>query len=80
MIVRFGLNVYPAEMEAVLNAHPALRSAVIGQDRRGNPRWRGSLAPYKRPPQIVLLPEMPLTPAGKVVKSELKFAGFTDTH
>ena len=25
-------------------------------------------------------PEMPLTPAGKVVKSELKFAGFTDTH
>jgi long-chain acyl-CoA synthetase len=32
LIVRFGLNVYPAEIEAVLNAHPAvLRSAVIGR-------------------------------------------------
>ena len=32
LIVRFGLNVYPAEVEAVLNSHPAvLRSAVIGR-------------------------------------------------
>lgn len=32
LIVRFGFNVYPAEVEGVLNAHPAiLRSAVIGQ-------------------------------------------------
>jgi long-chain acyl-CoA synthetase len=32
LIVRFGLNVYPAEVEAVLNAHPAIvRSAVIGR-------------------------------------------------
>ncbi|MGA8763382.1 MAG: class I adenylate-forming enzyme family protein [Candidatus Sulfotelmatobacter sp.] len=32
LIVRFGLNVYPAEVEAVLNAHPAVvRSAVIGR-------------------------------------------------
>jgi acyl-CoA synthetase (AMP-forming)/AMP-acid ligase II len=32
LIVRFGLNVYPAEVEAVLNTHPAvLRSAVIGR-------------------------------------------------
>jgi long-chain acyl-CoA synthetase len=32
MIVRFGFNVYPAEVEAVLNTHPGVaRSAVIGR-------------------------------------------------
>lgn len=32
LIVRFGLNVYPAEVEAVLNAHPGIvRSAVVGR-------------------------------------------------
>lgn len=32
LIVHFGLNVYPAEVEAVLNAHPKVaRSAVIGR-------------------------------------------------
>lgn len=32
LIVRFGLNVYPGEVEAVLNTHPAVvRSAVIGR-------------------------------------------------
>ncbi len=36
LIVRFGFNVYPAEVEAVLNAHPAVaRSAVIGQPVNG---------------------------------------------
>jgi acyl-CoA synthetase (AMP-forming)/AMP-acid ligase II len=36
LIVRFGENVYPAEVEAVLNAHPAvLRSAVIGRTVEG---------------------------------------------
>ncbi|MGC2060464.1 MAG: hypothetical protein WA653_19515, partial [Candidatus Sulfotelmatobacter sp.] len=29
------------------------------------------LAQYKRPSQILLVPEMPLTPTGKVVKAEL---------
>lgn len=32
LIVRFGFNVYPAEVEGVLNAHPEVaRSAVIGR-------------------------------------------------
>jgi long-chain acyl-CoA synthetase len=36
LIVRFGFNVYPAEIEAVLNAHPAVvRSAVIGRPAQG---------------------------------------------
>src|SRR5438094_6631595 len=37
LIVRFGLNVYPAEVEGVLNAHPAVvRSAVIGRPVEGS--------------------------------------------
>jgi acyl-CoA synthetase (AMP-forming)/AMP-acid ligase II len=36
LIIRFGENVYPAEVEAVLNAHPAVvRSAVIGRTVEG---------------------------------------------
>jgi len=36
LIVRFGLNVYPAEVEAVLNFHPGVaRSAVIGRSVEG---------------------------------------------
>jgi acyl-CoA synthetase (AMP-forming)/AMP-acid ligase II len=32
LIVRFGFNVYPAEVEAVLNSHPQItRSAVVGR-------------------------------------------------
>ena len=65
LIVRFGLNVYPAEVEGVLNAHPAVvRSAVIGFASQ-------RLAPYKRPSRITLVSSMPLTPTGKVVKEEL---------
>ena len=37
LIIRFGFNVYPAEVEAVLNAHPAVaQSAVIGRTNQGN--------------------------------------------
>jgi len=36
LIIRFGENVYPAEVEAVLNAHAAvIRSAVIGRTVEG---------------------------------------------
>jgi acyl-CoA synthetase (AMP-forming)/AMP-acid ligase II len=36
LIIRFGFNVYPAEIEGVLNAHPAVaRSAVIGRPAEG---------------------------------------------
>jgi long-chain acyl-CoA synthetase len=36
MIIRFGFNVYPAEIEAVLNGHPkVLRSAVVGRAQSG---------------------------------------------
>jgi long-chain acyl-CoA synthetase len=37
MIIRSGFNVYPAEVEAVLNTHPAVvQSAVIGRAVVGN--------------------------------------------
>src|SRR5215471_11361677 len=36
LIVRFGFNVYPAEVEAAFSAHPAvLRCAVIGRPAKG---------------------------------------------
>lgn len=96
LIIRFGENVYPAEVEAVLNLHPAVvGSAVVGRTVEGAhggeeiiayvqlaPTSAASetdlaqhaarhLAPYKRPSQILLVAEMPLTPTGKVIKSEL---------
>lgn len=96
LIIRFGENVYPAEVEAVLNAHPAVvRSAVIGRTVDGTQGGEEviafvqlsaaaatseaelaqhaaqRLAPYKRPSQILLVPSMPLTPTGKVIKGEL---------
>ena len=37
MIIRSGFNVYPAEVEAVLNSHPAVvQSAVVGKSVPGN--------------------------------------------
>ena len=37
LIIRSGFNVYPAEIEAVLNAHPAvLQSAVVGRPGGGD--------------------------------------------
>ncbi|MFZ0771019.1 MAG: class I adenylate-forming enzyme family protein [Candidatus Sulfotelmatobacter sp.] len=106
LIVHFGENVYPAEVEAVLNAHPAVvRSAVVGRSVEGtecgeeivafvqlSPSSPTSetelaqyaaqhLAPYKRPSQILLVPSMPLTPTGKVIKGELtKMTQFAHTR
>ncbi|HXM23678.1 MAG TPA: class I adenylate-forming enzyme family protein [Terriglobales bacterium] len=96
LIIRFGLNVYPAEVEAVLNAHPGVvRSAVIGRSvggtegdeeivafaqlSPGSPLTATELAehaarhlaPYKQPSQILVVPAMPVTLTGKVVKDEL---------
>lgn len=93
LIVRFGFNVYPAEVEAVMNTHPAVvRSAVIGrtiqkdeevlafvQLQPNSPITAADLAKhaaqrlasYKQPSHIFIVPAMPLTPTGKVMKDEL---------
>lgn len=94
LIVHRGFNVYPAEVEAVLNAHPAvLQSAVVGRSVGGDEEVvafvqplpaadltaddlaeyaASHLAQYKRPAEIRLIPAMPLTPTGKIVKAELQ--------
>ena len=94
LIVHRGFNVYPAEVEAVLNAHPAVvQSAVVGRTVGGDEEVVAFVQPlpdsdltvtdlaeyaalhltqYKRPSQIVLVPGMPLTPTGKIVKADLK--------
>jgi len=93
LIVRFGFNVYPAEVEAVLNAHPGVvQSAVIGRSIEGNEEVVAfvqlipgssvtatdlaeyaarNLSPYKRPSHVLIVPAMPVTPTGKVIKDEL---------
>jgi long-chain acyl-CoA synthetase len=93
LIVRSGFNVYPVDVEAVLNAHPAVfQSAVIGRSVPGDeqvlafvqltPGAQATvgelaayaaqlLALYKRPTEIFLVPAMPVTPTGKIIKSEL---------
>jgi acyl-CoA synthetase (AMP-forming)/AMP-acid ligase II len=92
LIVHRGFNVYPIEVEAVLNAHPAVvRSAVVGRTVDGDEEVIAfvqslpdskmtagdlaeyaalHLAPYKRPSEVVFVSDMPLTPTGKVVKTE----------
>jgi malonyl-CoA/methylmalonyl-CoA synthetase len=94
MIIRSGFNVYPGEVEAVLQAFPAVaRAAVVGQaDAEGNEavlafvelrhgavlddaalqaHLREHLAPYKRPARITVVPEMPVTHSGKLLKRSL---------
>jgi acyl-CoA synthetase (AMP-forming)/AMP-acid ligase II len=93
LIIRFGFNVYPAEVEGVLNGFAGVaRSAVIGiktgdsedvvafvQTSPGSSVTEAlladfaaaNLAPYKRPSKITLLDALPMSPAGKILKSEL---------
>jgi acyl-CoA synthetase (AMP-forming)/AMP-acid ligase II len=93
LIIRFGFNVYPAEIEAVLNAHPAVtQSAVIGQQVGANEEVIAfvqlmpdspitdaeladyaaqNLVSYKRPSKIFMIPAMPASSTGKILKSEL---------
>ena len=93
LIIRSGFNVFPVEVEAVLNAHPAVsQSAVVGRAVHGNEEvvafvelapgasataaeiaahCASTLAPYKRPAEIVILPTLPAAPSGKILKGRL---------
>ena len=94
LIIHSGFNVYPVEVESVLNAHPAVtHSAVVGRPTESNEevvafvelapgasatpdelaRFAAeSLAPYKRPAEIVILPTLPAAASGKILKHRLR--------
>src|SRR5260370_37535486 len=93
MIIRSGFNVYPAEIEAVLNSHKdVVQSAVVGRAVEGNEEVVAfvqlmpgtatnagelmayvapQLTSYKRPSEIVVLPALPATSTGKILKHKL---------
>src|SRR5215469_1745551 len=101
LIIRSGFNVYPAEVEAVLNEHPAVvQSAVIGRSVAGNEQvvayiqllpgstvkpedlmahTARSLAPYKRPSEIIVLDALPAASTGKILKHRLADHRLADT-
>ena len=94
LIIRSGFNVYPVEVETVLNAHPAVtHSAVVGRRVADNeevvafvelaPGSQASVAEllqyaeqrltaYKRPAEIVILPALPASATGKILKQQLR--------
>lgn len=96
LIIKSGFNVYPLEIESVLNAHPfVIHSAVMGRVVNGDEEIHAfvelkaleqsgddaikeylskNLSPYKRPDQIHVLKSLPLSPNGKVLKSQLAAA------
>jgi long-chain acyl-CoA synthetase len=68
LIVHRGFNVYPAEVEAVLNAHPAVvQSAVVGRSVAGDEEVVAF---------VQLLPESPLTAAELAEYSQLHLASY----
>ena len=95
MYISGGENVYPAEIEKVLHAHPAVQMcAVVGLP---DAKWgevglacvvlkpkvaatadelmrqmRDNLAPFKVPKRIEILPKLPISGAGKILKRELQ--------
>jgi acyl-CoA synthetase (AMP-forming)/AMP-acid ligase II len=94
LIIRSGFNVFPVEVEAVLNAHPEVtQSAVVGRDTGSDEEVvafvelvpgskvtaralldfaAASLAPYKRPAEIIVMAALPAAASGKILKARLK--------
>ena len=95
LIISGGENVYPAEIERVLQDHPSVVDAGVigvadtdwGSRPAGAVVWQGEpdtavrdllrhcgefLASYKIPDRILLLPELPRSPSGKLLRRELR--------
>ncbi|MGE3775326.1 MAG: AMP-binding protein [Gammaproteobacteria bacterium] len=95
MIITGGFNVFSAEVEAAINAHPGVENcAVIGTP---DPKWgeavtaivvlrpgqtltadalieftKDKLGSVKAPKKIEIWPELPRSPVGKVLKTEIR--------
>jgi len=94
MVLVSGFNVYPNEVEAVINNYPAvvevavigvpdantgeaLRAVVVSRDPNLFAEdiirhCREYLTAYKVPKQIVFLEDLPKSPVGKILRSELR--------
>ena len=95
MIISGGVNIYPAEIEAVLVAHPDIADAAVfgipdeewgeavhavlttydGNDLAQDALekfCREHLAGYKVPRSHTLMPEIPRSASGKILKRELR--------
>lgn len=95
MIVSGGQTIYPCDLEAALERHPAVRDvAVVGRKSvlwgeepvafvALNPGWAADpetlsdwmderLGRARRPAEVIILDELPMSPVGKVLKAELR--------
>jgi long-chain acyl-CoA synthetase len=74
LIITGGFNVYPAEIERVVAAHPAvvLRPGATATEAEIIEHCRPHLAAYKLPRSVSLVPDLPKTSTGKVMRRELK--------
>ena len=95
MIIAGGVNIYPAEIEAALLAHPAVQDAAVigvphdefGEEVRGFVELKPgagaseaelidfaarSLASFKRPRAITVVPSLPRNTMDKVLKADLR--------
>jgi acyl-CoA synthetase (AMP-forming)/AMP-acid ligase II len=95
VIISGGQNIYPRDLEAALERHPAVQAvAVVGRKSKRwgeepvafvslNAGWTVAphdihdwvserLGKYQRPAEVIILEELPMTPAGKVLKAELR--------
>jgi len=104
MFIRGGYNVYPAEVEATLAAHPAVAevavvprpdpvmgeigvAVVAPRDPAAPPTLAdvrryltGSLATYKLPEALRIVPELPLTPGQKLDRRALVAHEAAEAH
>jgi long-chain acyl-CoA synthetase len=95
LIIRSGFNVYPVEVETVINSYTGVKqSAVVGRRTEDSNEEvvafveleagasadldalkqyvAARLSPYKRPARIVVVPDLPTTTSGKLLRHVLR--------
>jgi long-chain acyl-CoA synthetase len=77
MLIYKGYNIYPRELEELLQAHPGVLEAAVVERQAATAEAllhyvAERVAPYKRLRQIHLVDRLPTSPLGKVLKTELR--------